>query len=239
MPDTLCEWGMAGLLALHERAAALVIVDVLSFSTAVDIAVARGAIVHPFPFSDQRAAQQEAARLGATLARPRNAAGGQYSLSPASLATIPRGTRLLLPSPNGSRLSVAAAGTRRRIPVLAGCLRNARAVAAAARRLAGTGAVGVIPAGELWPDGGLRPAIEDLLGAGAIIEHLGGEASPEAEVARDAWRAAGHRLGRMIRLCTSGQELVSRGHSGDVDLALEEDASATAPVLRDGAYRAA
>ena len=43
----------------------------------------------------------------------------------------------------------------------------------------------------------------------------------------------------MIRLCTSGQELVSRGYSGDVDLALEEDASATAPVLRDGAYRAA
>ena len=239
MPDTLCEWGMAGLLALHERTAALVIVDVLSFSTAVDIAVARGAIVHPFPFSDQRAAQQEAARLGATLAHPRNAAGGQYSLSPASLATIPRGTRLLLPSPNGSRLSVAAAGTRRRIPVLAGCLRNARAVAAAARRLAGTGAVGVIPAGELWPDGGLRPAIEDLLGAGAIIEHLGGEASPEAEVARDAWRAAGHRLGRMIRLCTSGQELVSRGYSGDVDLALEEDVSATPPLLRDGAYRAA
>ena len=53
--------------------------------------MARGAIVHPFPFSDQRAAQQEAARLGATLAHPRNAAGGQYSLSPASLATIPRG----------------------------------------------------------------------------------------------------------------------------------------------------
>lgn len=92
---------------------------------------------------------------------------------------------------------------------------------------------------ELWPDGGLRPAVEDLLGAGAIIGHLGGEASPEAEVARDAWQAAGHRLGGMIRLCTSGQELVPRGYSGDVDLAVEEDASATAPLLRDGAYRAA
>ena len=44
MPDTLCEWGMAGLLALHERTAALVIVDVLSFSTAVDIAVPRGMV---------------------------------------------------------------------------------------------------------------------------------------------------------------------------------------------------
>lgn len=239
MPDTLCEWGMAGLLALHERVSVLVIVDVLSFSTAVDIAVARGALVHPFPFLDQRAAQQEAARLGAAMAYPRNAAGGQYSLSPASLATIPRGTRLLLPSPNGSRLSVAAAATKRRIPVLAGCLRNAGAVAAAARRLAGSGAVGVIPAGELWPDGGLRPAIEDLLGAGAIIERLGGEASPEAELARDAWRMAGQRLGGMIRLSTSGRELVSRGYSSDVDLAVDEAASVTAPLLQDGAYRAA
>ena len=89
MPDTLCEWGMAGLLALHERVSVLVIVDVLSFSAAVDIAVARGALVHPFPFLDQRAARQEAARLGAAMAYSRNAAGGQYSLSPASLASRP------------------------------------------------------------------------------------------------------------------------------------------------------
>lgn len=32
--------------------------------------------------------------------------------------------------------------------------------------------VAVIPAGERWADGSLRPAIEDLLGAGAFIREL-------------------------------------------------------------------
>ena len=48
--------------------------------------------------------------------------------------------------------------------MIAGGLRNAAAVAAAAARAGDV--VGVIAAGERWPDGSLRPAIEDLLGAG-------------------------------------------------------------------------
>lgn len=235
MAQVLSEWGMTGVEALRDRVAVLVIVDVLSFSTAVDVAVSRGAAVIPFPYGDDAAARVAAERAGAVLARPRRASGGPFSLSPGSLLEIPAGTRLMLPSPNGSRLSLAGAGT----PVLTGCLRNAAAVARAARDLARDGDIGVVPAGERWPDGGLRPAIEDLLGAGAVIHELTLPCSPEAEVARGAWRSAGVDLPRLIRASVSGRELVDGGFPRDVDLALEREVSSSAPLLADGAYQAA
>ncbi|TSD89268.1 2-phosphosulfolactate phosphatase [Mycobacterium sp. KBS0706] len=234
MARALSEWGMAGVETLRDRVAVLVVVDVLSFSTAVDVAVSRGAAVLPFPHGDDSAARLAAERAGAVLARPRRAAGGPFSLSPASLLAIPAGTRLMLPSPNGSLLSLAGGGT----PVLAGCFRNAAAVARAARGLARDGSVGVVPAGERWPDGGLRPAIEDLLGAGAIIDALTLTCSPEAQLARDAWRSAGADLPRLVRASVSGRELIDRGFPHDVDLALEQEGSASAPLLVDGAYQA-
>jgi 2-phosphosulfolactate phosphatase len=234
MALALNEWGLAGIEALRERVAVFVIVDVLSFSTAVDVAVSRGAIVYPFPYGEQVAAQIAADRVGAVLAQPRRAGGGQFSLSPVTLSAVPRGTKLMLPSPNGSRLSVVCGD----IPVLTGCLRNAAAVAKSARTIASGGAVGVVPAGERWPDGSLRPAIEDLLGAGAILDRMGLPCSPEAQVARDAYRTAGQELANLIRASVSGRELVDRGFSGDVELALEQDVSTSAPILAVGAYRA-
>ena len=120
--------------------------------------------------------------------------------------------------------------------MLAGCLRNARAVAVKVQDLAGGGDIGLIPAGERWPGDTLRPAIEDLIGAGAIIDALGGETTAEARVARDAWRSAQSDLDALIRSCVSGLELIERGFGIDVDLALERDVSTAAPVLRDGAY---
>jgi 2-phosphosulfolactate phosphatase len=246
MTQALSEWGLAGIEALHARVGVLVIVDVLSFSTAVDVAVSRGAIVYPFAFDDERGAQAAALRVGAVLAKPRRgAAAGAFTPSPASLTGIPSGTKLMLPSPNGSRLAFAASRTPSRVPVLAGCLRNAAAVARHARALAGDRAVGVIPAGERWLDGTLRPAIEDLLGAGAILDRLDLSCSPEAQVARDAYRAVGDEAAGLIRLSVSGRELVDAGFPGDVDLAVEQDVSATVPILTggdlmtDGAFRSA
>jgi 2-phosphosulfolactate phosphatase len=234
MASVTTEWGMAGIEALRERVSVIVIVDVLSFSTAVDVAVSRGAVVYPFPYGETTAAQVAADHVGAVLARPRRAAGGQFSLSPSSLAAVREGMKLMLPSPNGSRLSLACGDT----PVLTGCLRNAAAVAEAARQIADKGEVGVIPAGELWPDGSLRPAIEDLFGAGAIIHHLNLSCSPEAQVARDAYRAAGIEIASLIRASISGRQLVDGGFLGDVEVAVEQNVSTKAPMLRDGAYRA-
>ena len=228
------EWGLAGISALQEQAAVIVIVDVLSFSTAVEVAVSRSAVVFPFPYGEERCAQEAADRLGATLAQPRRTPGGQFSLSPVSLAGVPAGLKLMLPSPNGSRLSLACGDKA----VLTGCLRNAAAVARLAREIAGNSDIAVIPAGELWSDGGLRPAIEDLIGAGAIIHHLELPCSPEAQIARDAYRSVGIEIGDLIRRSISGRQLIDGGFPDDVEFAVQENVSSHAPILRDGAYQA-
>jgi len=79
---------------------AVVIVDVFSFSTAVDIALSRGASVLPYRWKDG-SASRFARDHGALLAESRTV-GGPYSLSPDSLLSVPPGTRLVIPSPNGS-----------------------------------------------------------------------------------------------------------------------------------------
>jgi len=232
MEPVACEWGSAGVKALRDHVAVLVIVDVLSFSTAVDVALSRGATVIPFPLGDPALARAEAERRGARLAAPRRA-GAQLSLSPASLRQLSPGERLLLPSPNGSRLSREAAPAM----VFTACLRNFPSVAAATARHAGDRAIGVIPAGERWPDDTLRPAIEDWLGAGAVIDALDRPTTAEARVARDAFRAATDDLPTLVRDSISGRELIERGFLSDVEIATERGVSGIAPFLLDGAFQ--
>ena len=99
-----------------------------------------------------------------------------------------------------------------------------------------TGAkVSVIPAGERWDDGTLRPCVEDLLGAGAIISYLGGRLSPEAKLARAAFEGASDLAGH-IGGCVSGREKETRGEAGDVLIASKLNASSCVPVLVNGAY---
>jgi 2-phosphosulfolactate phosphatase len=227
--DIRCEWGEHGVAVLAPISDVVIVVDVLSFSTSVDIAVQRGAIVFPYRWKDDRAAEF-AMRIDAELADPGRTTG-RYSLSPESLLRIDPGTRLVLPSPNGATLTLAARPT----PVLTGCLRNAPAVALAAQTYGPR--IAVIPAGERWKDDqSLRPSYEDLVGAGAIISHLSGRLSPEAMAAVAAFRAAGSELDRYLRQCSSGKELIERGFSEDVRLAAELGASDAAPTLVEDAF---
>jgi 2-phosphosulfolactate phosphatase len=225
-----CEWGLSGARYLAGMCDTLVIVDVLSFSTSVDVAVGRGALVYPAA-PDEPELGRRAASLGAALAGRRDGRA-MYSLSPQSLIRIAAGTRLVLPSPNGAAISAAAATPA----VFAGCLRNAGAVAAAVAVQGGD--IGIVPAGERWPDGTLRPAIEDLLGAGAIIAALGGRLTPEARAARAAFTALRGRVPSVLHEAQSGRALIAQGFAGDVALAAERDVSVRAPRLIDGAYRA-
>lgn len=235
MATIVCEWGLAGIEAWKSFASVFVIVDVLSFSTAVSVAIDRDASVIPFPYGGRSAAASEAARRGAVAAMPRGAGGGQLSLSPASLKRVEWGARILLPSPNGATLSLATGG----VPTIAACLRNARAAARLADHVAGHGTIAVIAAGERWPNQTLRPAIEDWLGAGAVIASSSGDANAEADLAAMAYRAVDTRLADTVRDSRSGRELTGWGFGADVDTALEVDASGEVPILRDGAYVAA
>ena len=227
--DIRCEWGLHGVRTLAPVSDVVVIVDILSFTTCVDIATANGAVVLPYRFRDDTAGDYARTR-NALLAGPRGAAGAAYSLSPADLLDIPAGARLVLPSPNGSTLSLATGGT----PTLAGCLRNSRSVAAYARRLGCR--VAVIACGERWPDGSLRPAVEDLIGTGAIVSHLGGRKSPEARAAEAVFESNRGDVRRVLAACASGRELIRRGYPADVDLAGRLDSSESVPLLQDESY---
>jgi hypothetical protein len=80
------DWGVQGLQAVAADAA-VVIVDVLCFTTCVSVACDRGAAVYPCEWNDERAAGL-AARTNAVLAAKRGEEArqsGKFTLSPPSL----------------------------------------------------------------------------------------------------------------------------------------------------------
>jgi 2-phosphosulfolactate phosphatase len=226
-----CEWGPGAVAALAP-ADLTIVIDVFSFTTCVDVATSRGAAILPYPWKDALAADFARAQ-GAELAGRRRQS--QYSLAPESYLEAPKGLRCVLPSPNGAQVTLAAAPM---VPVvLAGSLRNARAVAEAAQQLGSR--FNIIPAGERWLDGSLRPALEDWLGAGAILRWLPGSRSPEAESAVALFER--HRDGLVATLdqCGSGRELDGRGHARDKFIAGELDVSSCVPRFDGIAFVAA
>jgi 2-phosphosulfolactate phosphatase len=225
--DIRCEWGEHGIQKLTEECDVLVLVDVLSFTTSVSVAVKQGAKIYPAAFDVQPELPDEVIKASRRADWLENA--NLYCMSPQSLSQLE--VDLLLPSPNGSALSLMANKT----PLLAGCLRNAKATAKEAMHLGAT--IGIIPAGERWEDQSLRPCWEDLIGAGAIIQELKGERSPEAAVAEMAYLSVlGETEQRMMKT-VSGRELIGRGFVEDVRLASQVNSDTYAARLVDGAYR--
>jgi 2-phosphosulfolactate phosphatase len=150
--------------------------------------------------------------------------------------------RIVLPSPNGSALASQLADSG--AVVLGACLRNRMAIARwlADRVHAGQRppVIAVIAAGERWPDDSLRPAVEDLWGAGAVIsalESLGLTGlSPEARSAAAAYAAVAAKLHAELTDSTSGRELVDSGFGHDVAIAARLDASASVPMLAEDRF---
>lgn len=222
------QWGPVVAPTLTEGVC--VVVDVLRFSTAVEAAVTRGVAVYPYRWRDATAGAF-ADSVQALLADGGDPAGP--SLSPSSMAALGSGDSLVLPSPNGSTCAILAseAGAQ----VVAGCLRNAAAVGAWADEA--DGPVTVIACGEKWPDGSLRPSLEDLLGAGAILAAMTRAPSPEARAAIAAFRDAAHSLPEILSQCASGRELSGKGWQEDIEYAARLNVGTTVPVLTDRAFR--
>ena len=171
------EWGATGAALAAERGDVVVVVDVLSFSTTLSIAVSRDftCLVYSGAEIESLGGPAMAAiRLGARpLNRQRRVEPGQVSLSPASLLGAEPGQRVVFTSLNGATVVAAAAKAP---ALLVGAPRNAAACARAAGELMArtrAGRITVVACGERWssvqPDAaGVRPAVEDWLGAGAV-----------------------------------------------------------------------
>ncbi|HFF9828525.1 2-phosphosulfolactate phosphatase [Serratia marcescens] len=227
--DVRLEWGIQAVELMAQDVDCVVIVDVMSFATCVSVALSRGAVVYPYPWKDDRV-QQYAETFGAVVANAnRRFAGEGYFLSPASLAALNPGTKLVLPSPNGSALAFKARESG--AVVYAGCLRNLTATADACN---GYKKILIVAGGEKWPDGSLRPALEDWVVAGGIASLFSGKTlSPEALAAAACYRTLPINI---LFECSSARELIERGFAKDVELCLTLDAEKDASRLQDNYF---
>ncbi|WP_424935806.1 MULTISPECIES: 2-phosphosulfolactate phosphatase [Bacteria] len=157
---------------------------------------------------------------------------------------------VLQTAPSDGTDPIATAAHESGALVLQGGLRNASAVgtyicAEQVRRDRRT-SVAVVARGEPVPDrGDLRFAVEDLFGAGAVLDGLIerglDHTSPEAVAAAESFRSLRGALQHLVS--ASGSARALRGGPGRL-AAVEEairtaawlDASGTVPVFRDGRF---
>ncbi len=242
------DWGTEGASATAVGAGIVVVVDVLSFTTTLSVAVDNGVDVFPYRLRDASAAAFAASRQ-AVLAVGRSEAGATgVSLSPISVRAaatgngpLARSKRLVLPSPNGS--AIAKAMAERGAVVIGACLRNATAVARWIVQNGHGQPVAVIASGERWPGDLLRPAIEDMWGAGAVIAELQAlgirTSSPEADAAVATYRDVKGHLAASLAACASGRELTADGFGAEIAVATEVGSTGVVPILRGDAFTAA
>ena len=162
------------------------IVDVLSFSHLRRRGrVARVPAVLPYRWKDESAAD---------FAKRQNADSGRQPTAAKRLLALADVARV---GPGGNASGASLAQRReaelcrrgRSAPPWPGACETPRAVARFVE--AQNRAVAVIACGERWnDDDSLRPAWEDLVGAGAVIDALSGSCSPDAQAACDAFLGA-------------------------------------------------
>src|SRR5487761_1265535 len=105
--DARFDWGVEGATELGQTSRVLIVVDLMSFSTAVDVAVAHGAAAYPCQFA-KGASKALALRVGGieTVARRATTFAEPFSLSPATMALARPGMKIIVASTNGAQVSL-------------------------------------------------------------------------------------------------------------------------------------
>jgi 2-phosphosulfolactate phosphatase len=218
------EWGYDGAQRAAARQDILVVVDTLRFSTTTVVAVAHGANVRPETDSSSLLHHSQ-----------------WETLSPGSYECAVPGARVTLRSPNGA--TCCRYGETAPYLFVASLI-NARAAAQAITAVldGAEQGISVIACGErrglVAADGPLRFAIEDYLGAGALLSYLDLTKSAEARVCQAAFEGSCDALPALLGESTSGWELRHRGLEDDVRYAAQLNALEAVPVLTQGELRA-
>lgn len=170
-------------------------------------------------------------------------------LSAHALSACEHGADLDLTQDADAAARLARAAEAAGAHVVIGGLRNAAAVAAHVmavqhERGART-SISVIAAGSVDDADatGVRFAVDDLLGAGAVVAALGDlgidHASPDAAVAGESFRALGGAVRHLLTASGNGRALAADGEREAVLAAASRDATSVVPVLHDGLVSAA
>ena len=213
------------------------VVDVLRASSAIVTLLERG-VPAVIPAASVEEARELRERLpDYLLCGERDSVpppGFDYGNSPTEFAALdPKGRRAILTTSNGTRLlnQLAAAPA-----VLVGALLNREAAAKAMLALGAERGRDATVVCAAAPDG-RSIALEDALGAGAIVEaalRLDASMRPTdaALFARDAFLARRRDLRDALASASAhGGELVTAGFSADVDYCARLDISSVVPVL--------
>ncbi|KAA3634503.1 MAG: 2-phosphosulfolactate phosphatase [Calditrichaeota bacterium] len=230
------EWGVEGAIRAASRGDILVIVDILSFSTTTTYAVSQGATVYPCTKTDDMESLAEKFHAKIAYSRTDAASKGIYSLSPITFDSISPGEAVILPSLNGSNCSRLCSDAPY---VFIGSFLNVSAIADVISTLITKTDIDVtvVACGEREKKSNeLRPAIEDYLGAGAIIKKLTCEKSPEALVCESAFEMNENRVAELIWDSVSGRELRAIGFEDDVTFACKHDFVKTVPYIHQDAF---
>jgi 2-phosphosulfolactate phosphatase len=214
------------------------VVDVLRASSAIVTLLERG-VPAVIPAASVEEARELRERLpDYLLCGERDSVpppGFDYGNSPTEFAALdPKGRRAILTTSNGTRLlnQLAAAPA-----VLVGALLNREAAAKAMLALAAQRGRDATVVCAAAPDG-RSIALEDALGAGAIVEaalRLDASLRPTdaALFARDAFLARRRDLRDALASASAhGGELMMAGFSADIDYCARLDVSSVVPLLQ-------